>query len=418
VSLVLTLLLLCCCLLCAAAHVAARVDHADAVVQLLDCIEAELEAAAAASSSAAAMLPPVFYISPAAADRLATANSCCEYLEPSRQMRVLSCGEAPFAAERMAAAGRLRLLLGGSAGGARAEGAPAASDSGAAASWQADVQQVLQAGPCIALVPLWSLAGGEWRVSCCACALVAAACTCPTHGDHAPCVRASAPPGPPPPPPLCACAGPGAMLAHGWSSSDSNMLLLPEPQAVGCEWRQQCVQAGLLPAGQQQWQWQVLHAAPGGATLTILDSLTGSSSSSSSSSSSARAGTGGRHAASSTQHSSEGSLTADELVGLLSSSGSSSSSSVEGAGGGSACCRVVASDRDGQLLVKALVGQEKQHSRRVHMSLLGQLTMRCGRVSTWLVCVCVHALMCAAVAVAAAPPPSPPPPPTHTGYHP
>lgn len=175
------------------------------VLQLLEHLPAALAAAAAPPAAASARL---VYLSPSAADALATANSCCEYLEQRRQQQVLERGEAPFAFDQLVKSGQLQVLgplapFGGSnqtadaaagvvgtAAGlasvtAAAAGQSAANDamqidsgSGAmpapgvgggpsSSTWEPVVQRVLEMGPCVAFVPLWSLAAGE--PCCCWC---------------------------------------------------------------------------------------------------------------------------------------------------------------------------------------------------------------------------------------------------------
>lgn len=154
-----------------------------AVLQLLDHLPAALAAAAAGPTAAPT---PLVYISPAAADALATANSCCEYLERRRQQQVLEQGTAPFAHKQLIKAGQLKILS-AAAGAAGATGAAAGdgmqvdvtgASSGTAAAaaegvsvsgdervgdgpdWGPVVQEVMSLGPCVVFVPLWSLAAG------------------------------------------------------------------------------------------------------------------------------------------------------------------------------------------------------------------------------------------------------------------
>lgn len=144
-----------------------------AVLQLLD----HLPTALAAAAGPATAPTPLVYISQAAADALATANSCCESLEQRRQQQVLEQGTAPFAHEQLIKAGQLKILpaaagvgmqvdaTGAAAGTATAaaEGVSVNGDEGAAVSpdWGPVVQEVLSLGPCVVFVPLWSLAAGR-----------------------------------------------------------------------------------------------------------------------------------------------------------------------------------------------------------------------------------------------------------------
>jgi hypothetical protein len=184
--------------------------HAGAVLQLLEQLPAAL-AAAAASSPAQVSTIPLVYLSPAAADFLATANSCCEYLEQHKQQQVLASGTPPLDTDRLVKSGQLQLLApaGQHKGGRQAsQVTPAATQAGSSAvaagsgagaqpmqldpssssvgdtaraergsgaswgsggreggvsssGWDALVQQVLSLGPCVVFVPLWSMAGGE-----------------------------------------------------------------------------------------------------------------------------------------------------------------------------------------------------------------------------------------------------------------
>jgi hypothetical protein len=184
--------------------------HAGAVLQLLEQLPAALAATAAPTPAQASTIPLV-YLSPAAADFLATANSCCEYLEQHKQQQVLASGTPPLDTDRLIKSGQLQLLapagqhksgrqasqvtpaatqagssavaagsgagaqpmqldhssspVGGTAGAEQGSGASWGSggrESGVSSSgWDALVQQVLLLGPCVVFVPLWSMAGGE-----------------------------------------------------------------------------------------------------------------------------------------------------------------------------------------------------------------------------------------------------------------
>ena len=133
--------------------------HAGAVLQLLEALPTALAAVAAAVAAAAggpSQAPAtthVVYLSHAAADFLATANSCCEYLEPRRQQLVLASGTAPFGTEDLLQSGQLLL---------RAPEAEEGASSSSSSDWGPVVQRVLSMGPgCVVLVPLWSMAAGE-----------------------------------------------------------------------------------------------------------------------------------------------------------------------------------------------------------------------------------------------------------------
>jgi hypothetical protein len=154
------------------------------VLQLLEHIPRALLAvagAATAAAAAAAASTPLFYLSPAAPDALATASSCCEYLELPRKQAVLFSGQAPFEFDRQLESGQLRLFTGvvaeeeeeeatadaaTTAAGARDGAAEAAAEGLAAGklptNFDEALQQVQAAGPCVVFVPLWSLAAGKF----------------------------------------------------------------------------------------------------------------------------------------------------------------------------------------------------------------------------------------------------------------
>ncbi|WIA32375.1 hypothetical protein OEZ86_003207 [Tetradesmus obliquus] len=228
-----------------------------AVLQLLEHILRALLAAAGPAAAAAAAATPLFYLSPAAPDALATASSCCEYLEEPRKQAVLFNGQAPFEFERQLEGGQLRLFT-----GLPADGQAAAADVGGPSAeeefrfegqvtpdYREALRQVEAAGPCVVFVPLWSLA-----------------------------------------------AGPGQQLAEQWCSDPRNLLLLPEQGPLAAAWLQQCLQQQLLPPLQQQ-QWQADGVSLSSCSLiTLLSKVSGpppapppSSNSSSSSSSSSSA---------------------------------------------------------------------------------------------------------------------------------
>jgi hypothetical protein len=130
-----------------------------AVLQLLQHLPTALSAAAAGPTPAPPT--PLVYLSAAAADALATANSCCEYLEQQRQQQVLEFGRAPFAHQQLIKSGQLRILCpSSSSSGSSTHGDHTANDS-SSSRWSSVVQEVLGLDPCVAFVPLWSLAAGE-----------------------------------------------------------------------------------------------------------------------------------------------------------------------------------------------------------------------------------------------------------------
>jgi hypothetical protein len=136
-----------------------------AVLQLLEHIPRALLAAAGPAAAAAVLL---FYLSAAAPDALATASSCCEYLEEARKQAVLFNGQAPFEFDKQLESGQLRMFTGLSGDNQAAEAAAEAEakeegvmrDSKVAADYQEALQTVQAAGPCVVFVPLWSLAAG------------------------------------------------------------------------------------------------------------------------------------------------------------------------------------------------------------------------------------------------------------------
>jgi hypothetical protein len=152
------------------------------VLQLLEHIpRALLAATGAAAAAAAAANTPLFYLSLAAPDALATASSCCECLELPRKQAVLFSGQAPFEFDRQLESGQLRLFTGvvaedeataAAADGVTTTAAAAAGDATEAVaagltagqvltSFHEALQVVQAAGPCVVFVPLWSLAAGE-----------------------------------------------------------------------------------------------------------------------------------------------------------------------------------------------------------------------------------------------------------------
>lgn len=119
------------------------------VLQLLEHIPAALQDILGPAGSRV----PMFYLSPAAPDALATANSCCEYLDTRRREVVLSSGQAPFGHEGLVTSGRLRVLNGTAAG----------SKGQQQQQWSSEVAEVAAAGPCVAFVSFWSMAAGKLR---------------------------------------------------------------------------------------------------------------------------------------------------------------------------------------------------------------------------------------------------------------
>jgi hypothetical protein len=151
---------------------------AGAMLQLLERLPTALTAALPTQ-------PCMLYLSPAAADALATANSCCEYLEQHRQHGVLASGTPPFADAELTKSRQLVILAPpdnsssstGSSGGrdgqrpvgeTEAQGVAVGMevDAGGRGSdrWGPAVQQALAVGPCVVFVPVWSLAAGEGGV--------------------------------------------------------------------------------------------------------------------------------------------------------------------------------------------------------------------------------------------------------------
>lgn len=174
-------------------HLTARASaHLLPVVAMLQLLE-RLPAALAA---ALPTQPCLLYLSPAAADALATANSCCEYLEQRRQLGVLAFGTPPFPDAELTKSRQLLILApandstssssGSSGGGGGSSQHPVwgteargdvaggmAVDGGGLGSdrWGPALQQAQVVGPCVVFVPVWSLAAGEDGAEAGACIL-------------------------------------------------------------------------------------------------------------------------------------------------------------------------------------------------------------------------------------------------------
>lgn len=150
------------------------------------------------------------------------------------------------------------------------------------------------------------------------------------------------------------------MLAHAWSSSPLNLLLLPEAAPLTATWLQQCCDGGSLPP-QHQWQWQVQYAPLAGDTGLLPAAA-------------ADAGSGGSGSSNGTQDQLlppvQGGLLAGELLAVMAGTRdlsaatgqgpeAASGTSASGAGRGDRQCQVVASSRDVGLLEAALQKQPR-----------------------------------------------------------
>lgn len=351
------------------------------MLQLLGHLPAALTAATAGSAAGSAKL---VYMSPAAADALATANSCCEYLEQRKLQQVLTAGTPPFPHEELTKSGQL-LLLPPATSSINNKNAVNQSATAAAAAanminpmdvdavveesnddnWGPLVQQVLSMGPCVVFVPLWSFAAGEPYLRRCRCCCVIHAteqlvfqrypffCLAPAC---APCCQhvCMVPPQHPTSsfytPLTClwcvlhaSYAGPGALLASAWCSDPLNYLLLsPDTACVSTHWLQQCCQAGLIPP-QQQWQWQVLQSD----SLPLDTTLGPTAVDEGGSMNYAVAPLGTSRA--SLHWPSQARLTAQELLGALSGSEQANGSGSRGSSQ-ARTCRVIGCQRDIDLL--------------------------------------------------------------------